>query len=140
MKLIIIATLVIASALCNGICDTLQFHYTNSRYAQMNERFWNPKMSWVNKYKHDEEGNLVKPLQPKFLGSTTWFVFTTDAWHLFKTLDRGLMRTALVILLLHFLGWKRNILVRNIWVRGILLWILITAIQAASFHITYTIL
>ena len=34
-------------------------------------------MSWKNKYKEDEK-------TPKFFGSTTFFVFLTDAWHLFK--------------------------------------------------------
>jgi hypothetical protein len=45
------------------------------------ENFMNPKVSWKNKYK-----NLDKAQGPKFFGSTTFLVWTTDFWHLCKTI------------------------------------------------------
>jgi len=59
------------------IMDTLQFHFENSKYSKFkNQQFWNPKLSWENKYK---EGSKLKKLLLK-----TTLVFATDAWHLFQ--------------------------------------------------------
>lgn len=77
--------LIIFAAICESVMDTLIFHYTRSKFIKkQNELFWNPKESWKNKYKEDLE-------TPKFIGSTTLFVFTTDAWHLFKFLRNVLI-------------------------------------------------
>jgi hypothetical protein len=63
-----------------GVMDTLQFHYTTSKFYYLNNKtFWNPQISWVNKYKNNDP-----TMGEKFLGSTTIFVGLTDAWHLFK--------------------------------------------------------
>jgi hypothetical protein len=70
--------LVILASISEAIMDTLMFHYDRSIFIEkQNQQFWNPKESWKNKYKED----LVTP---KFLGSTTLFVFLTDAWHKYK--------------------------------------------------------
>lgn len=59
--------------------DTLQFHFYRSRFNSFNHAFWNPEISWKNKYK------LRDPRYgAKFPGSTTIFVFITDGWHLMK--------------------------------------------------------
>jgi len=60
--------------------DTLQFHYGNSCFSKLKKQnWWNPSISWKNKYKNNnpDEGS-------KFFGSTTIFVWTTDAWHFFQ--------------------------------------------------------
>ncbi len=80
---ITLAVLFVAiSGISESIMDKLQFHWSKTIFAinpnRYNAKFWNPELSWVNKYKDTET------LKPKFLGSTTIFVFTTDAWHLFK--------------------------------------------------------
>jgi hypothetical protein len=71
---------VIAAAVCEGVMDTLQFHYTYSVFWHFsNKQFWDPTISWRNKY------HAADPLAgPRFPGSTTIFVGLTDAWHLFK--------------------------------------------------------
>jgi hypothetical protein len=63
-----------------GVMDTLNFHYKRfeKRHKKASHYFWNPEVSWGNKY--DEN------FQPKFFGSTTFLVFLTDGWHLFKWL------------------------------------------------------
>ena len=61
--------------------DTLQFHFYRSRFSSFNHSFWNPEISWKNKYKLNDPR-----YGPRFPGSTTIFVFVTDAWHLMKFL------------------------------------------------------
>jgi hypothetical protein len=71
---------VAAASVSESIMDKIQFHYDKSIFSQDNykQTFWNPNLSWVNKWKDSSAK------QEKFLGSSTIFVFTTDAWHLFK--------------------------------------------------------
>lgn len=77
MKILVIVLIVIA-ALSKAVKDTLNFHYGNSIFSKLQpEQWWNPSISWVNKYKSAQD------LRPKFWGSTTIFVMITDAWHLF---------------------------------------------------------
>ena len=69
------------AGLSEAVMDTLQFHYYKSPFAKYNHQFWNPQLSWKNKYKKGDPS-----LGPKFPGSTTIFVSLTDGWHLFKLL------------------------------------------------------
>ena len=62
-----------------GICDSLQFHYSSSRYSSWNTAFWNPEISWLNKYK-----DYPNSQDSAFLGSKTFFVALTDGWHLMQ--------------------------------------------------------
>jgi hypothetical protein len=72
--------LILLSGVSESIMDTLQFHYDLSIFKKMNnQKFWNPILSWMNKWKNDDPKN-----GEKFLGSSTIFVGVTDAWHLFK--------------------------------------------------------
>jgi hypothetical protein len=70
----------ILSGAFEGVMDTLQFHYVSSKFYNFNNKtFWDPQISWMNKYKNNDS-----TMGEKFLGSTTIFVGLTDAWHLFK--------------------------------------------------------
>jgi len=64
-----------------AVMDKLQFHWHRSVFAvnpvRYRELFWNPSISWINKY---EPGTNYKEERFKF--STTLLVFLTDAWHL----------------------------------------------------------
>ena len=71
--------LTIFAGLSEAIMDTLQFHFYKSPFSKYNHQFWNPQLSWRNKYKKGDPS-----LGPKFPGSTTIFVSLTDGWHLFK--------------------------------------------------------
>lgn len=87
----------IISGACVAVCDTLQFHYYDSIFTRFKEQFWNPTISWRNKYKdHD----APTPKIPRFFGSTTIFVSLTDAWHLFKSLAKISLFISLYFLLL----------------------------------------
>jgi hypothetical protein len=70
------------AGMSEGVMDTLQFHYSNSIFYRFkNKLFWNPQISWQNKYK---DGDPTEG--PKFPLSTNLLVGLTDAWHLFKFL------------------------------------------------------
>jgi len=69
------------SAICNAIMDTVSFHYEKSIFYKLsNHKWWNPKISWNNKYNQDSTrkkwlwGLINKPVQ------------VTDAFHFFKML------------------------------------------------------
>jgi len=71
--------LIIISGVSEAIMDKLNFHFDKSIFSNIKYKqiFWNPIESWKNKWKEDLKTE-------KFIGSSTLFVFTTDAWHLFK--------------------------------------------------------
>lgn len=72
------------SGVADGVADGLQFHYDKP------DQFWNPDISWTNKYKNHD------PSQgPKFFGSTDFLVWTTDGWHLMK-FSRDLFTTGAI--------------------------------------------
>jgi len=83
ISLIIGIILVSLAGVSKAIMDKIQFHYHKCIFKDVlkyNQKFWDPTTSWENKYK---EGSMT---EPKFFGSTTYFVFLTDAWHLFQML------------------------------------------------------
>lgn len=59
---------------------TLQFRFYRSIFFSLdNEQFWNPKLSWKNKWKQ-KDGRMIE----KFPFSSTFLVFLTDGFHLFQ--------------------------------------------------------
>jgi hypothetical protein len=132
-RVILIAVLLAAAGACNGVMDAINFHPAKFK----NSNFWNNTVSWENKYKK-VNGELVQPLQPRFLGSTAVFVFVTDGWHLMKFLYQGLIRAALVVLAswAFSLSWKRLYKV-GFWVA---IWFVLAGVQAVGFHSTYTLI
>ena len=64
---------IILASVCNAIMDNLSHHWSKSKFNKLNPYFWNPELSWKNKY-----------TLSKYIPDTL-----TDAWHIFK----GLMAT-----------------------------------------------
>ena len=88
-QIIVICILLFISALAKAIQDKLQFHFEKSVFMSVkNPQYWNPVISWKNKYK-----NYDKTRGERFLGSSTIFVSLLDGWHLF-----GLIRDFSVII------------------------------------------
>jgi len=86
--------LLFLSGMSNGLEDVLQFHYAEFKqvHPNANEQWWNPELSWRNKYKNGD------PAQGRrYPGSTSVLVATTDAWHLSKMTRLVFMATALAI-------------------------------------------
>lgn len=73
-----VVSLLIISGLAKAIQDTLEFHYWKSIFAKAKyENWWNPNMSWENKYKWFPNSKILTWLISNPL------VFVTDAWHTF---------------------------------------------------------
>lgn len=85
-----------------AVKDTLMFHFSGSIFATLSAKYWNPAVSWVNKYK-----NWPEDASEAFFLSKSWLVWLTDAWHLADTLETLFFFVALVLALLHKLEPKR---------------------------------
>ena len=88
--------LVAFAAACEAIMDKIQFHYATSIFsnpAKYKQLFWNPNESWKNKWADDWKTE-------RFPGSSTIFVFTTDAWHLYKFFNHTAIFVGLPLLAL----------------------------------------
>lgn len=79
------------SGASKGLNETLSHHYDRFeyKYPGANPYYWNPSLSWTNKYKNNDP-----KLGEKFLGSSTIFVFTTDAYHLTNTIHKNTLFAA----------------------------------------------
>lgn len=94
------ALLVAVSALASAVVDTLSHHYSTSVFSRFNPLFWNPELSWRNKYKNGDH-----TAGPKFFLSTTLFVVFTDAWHLFKSVRENSWQMAAALIFSDGLPW-----------------------------------
>lgn len=79
----------------NSIMDILFTNFEGSVFANLNPLFWNPQVSWKNKWAQPFSQppedkwyyfGFVPPYKERFPYSSTIFVFLTDAWHLAKAL------------------------------------------------------
>jgi|SRR3989304_9718829 len=70
----------VLAAICNALMDTLQFHWYKFRFKNsVNAQFWNPEISWKNKYIDGKQSRGLK-----YKGWLGWMSNFSDAWHLFK--------------------------------------------------------
>jgi hypothetical protein len=86
----------------NGVNQDLLFHYHEfeSTFPNANPQYWNPDISWRNKYLNGD------PAQgEKFLGSSTIFSGFTDGYHS-TILARNLFITTSICLSPQTRGWK----------------------------------
>ena len=77
--------LIFIAGICNGICDTLASkpQFDASVFSTFkNQQWWNWSISWTNKHRFAGPTIWNKILDTCF---TTFLVFTTDAWHFFKS-------------------------------------------------------
>jgi len=85
--------LVFMSGFAKGYNDVLSYHYSSFKrvHPNVNDQWWNPSISWTNKYK-----NGIPPT-PKFFLSTTLFVVPTDAKHTADFVHKWPLMGALVV-------------------------------------------
>ena len=70
------------SGVCEAVQDTINFHFEKSIFKNKNPYLWKREASGNNKYKNNDPNQ-----GPKFFGSTTFFVWTTDMWHRMKMIQ-----------------------------------------------------
>ena len=79
IKILLSVLFLSLAALSNAGMDSIQHHYKTSFANNLDEQFWNPEISWKNKYiNHDPTQGRIMWL---FLKKPVIF---TDGWHLIK--------------------------------------------------------
>ena len=93
--------LLFLSSAADGLNQKILFHWTAAQqtYNLKNAQFWNPEISWENKYEKHPDGTLVRPLVEKFPLSKSALVFTTDGYHLTRSLKRWTMVVGIVLMI-----------------------------------------
>jgi len=77
---------IIFSSIMKSISDTIKFHWNSSIFNKIPKdsklfNWLNPDYAWQNMWK-----DKYKPLGERFWGSSRWFAFLCDGWHLFDLL------------------------------------------------------
>lgn len=101
MEVLIAFILLAGAGICNAVMDKINFHYMRSIFKDKNAQFWSVKHSWRNKWKDG-----IEKRGPKFFGSTTFLVWTTDAWHLFQMIQGVLILTGFFIIGAYGYWWE----------------------------------
>lgn len=115
------------AGMCDGLAQTLYSHYYafEDKFPEANRQYWDPSESWTNKYKNGD------PLQgEKFLGSTTLLVFSTDAFHLLRTVNK------LNLVTLGALEFSE----KRPWINYVVDVIFYSAVYSAGFTLTYELI
>jgi|SRR6185312_15495589 len=71
------------SGTLDGTIEAISFHYDEGFkrvFPKANDQYWNPAISWTNKYRNNNPS-----AGPKYPGSTSFLVSTTDAYHALRT-------------------------------------------------------
>jgi hypothetical protein len=120
------------AGMADGTAETLQFHYSafKSKCPSCDDQYWWPEVSWTNKYYQPSEA-----LRPKFPGSTTVFVWTTDAYHLFRSLTTWFLVAGWLVMCMSYMRlwielrwWSLLVCAAGYW-----------AAKAVGFHLIYTL-
>lgn len=78
----------------NGQVEILRNHYPTFavHYPNANPDYWNPQESWRNKWRNGD------PAQgERYFGSSTFLAWNTDAYHLFRTIEKTAITGAVII-------------------------------------------
>jgi hypothetical protein len=121
--------LTFVSGAFDGWNQQIQFHYWDFKktFPNANDKFWDPAISWRNKYEYDNEGNIQGE---KFPFSSTALVFLTDGYHLTRTTYKLTGTVGAVWLM----GEKKK------WYYYIFDALIYSVARGLGFHFTYTVL
>jgi len=111
-----------------GAAETLKWHPQEfqKRFPNANMDYWNPELSWPNKYKNGD------PAQgPAYFGSTTFLAWTTDGYHLARTVRTTSVMVG-ILLTPDIKGQK--------WYIYLAKAAIYSAAYTAGFHLTYTLI
>jgi hypothetical protein len=136
----------LVSGMLDGTVESISYHYDNGfkpRFKHINDQFWNPALSWKNKYKNGD------PTQgPQFAGSTTMFCYTTDAYHLLRTTKRTLDGFTLVYFMdqscknkvnAEMTSFEKRQFKKKKWKNAVKDFAILTTIRCIGFHLTYSV-
>ncbi len=122
------------SGFLDGTIEAMKFHYSNGfkpRFKNIDDQFWDPDLSWRNKYKNGnpEEG-------PKFKGSTNSLVCVTDGYHGLRT-AKNLVNT---FTLVFYINRTRKDLKKIKLKKIVLDALILTTIRNIGFTASYSVL
>lgn len=83
-----------------GVMDELAHHFDTITVKMIkgNPAFWDKRISWKNKWVVIYNKSLpTVTSKEKFWGSSRWFVFLTDGWHLVQFISYQLLSTAIAL-------------------------------------------
>ena len=91
---ILTGSLIFIAGSAKGFNETLHFNYKafQNTFPGANERWFNPQVSWLNKYKDNDPDKGAK-----FFLSTSVLVMFTDQYHLNNFINRAALMSALAI-------------------------------------------
>lgn len=92
MTILLVILCWVGAAIFEAIKDTLAFKFKTSIFRNFNPDWWNPSISWRNKYR---EGRPF--LGARFPGSTHVLSLVTDAWHLCQWLTIASVLTSIAL-------------------------------------------
>jgi len=97
----ITGSMVFLAGASKGFNETLLFHYDqfHQRFPRLNSEWFNPQVSWKNKYKNGDPSSGAK-----FPLSTTMLVATTDQYHL----NNFINKTAWISTIMITMGEERK--------------------------------
>ncbi|HKC67738.1 MAG TPA: hypothetical protein VKG26_05875 [Bacteroidia bacterium] len=131
-----IGTSSLVSGMLDGTIESISYHYDNgfkTRFTKANDQFWNPAISWTNKYKNNNPA-----LGAKFAGSTDIFVCTTDAYHMLRTTKRAVDALTLACYINKACNEKTTPKGKR-WKQVAKDFLIITAIRCVGFTLTYSV-
>lgn len=131
--IIISLALLMVAGIAKAVQDTIQFHYTESVFADgptWFHRWADPVWSWLNKYKENNPA-----LGDRFPFSTTLLVWTTDLWHFAQMIELTAVQVAIAlhVHVAHFL-WADG----PAWTLVVLDVCLFKAVQSGSFELFFS--
>ena len=83
------------SGIFDAIMDTLRDHFSVSIFSKLTPNFWNPTVSWTNKYTNNDPKNGHKYIKILGIKVNTLDVFS-DAWHILKLIKEGFNILAII--------------------------------------------
>ena len=126
----------LVSGMLDGSIESISYHYDNGfkrRLPKANNQFWDPSLSWKNKYKN---GNCE--LGPKFVGSTNVLAWTTDGYHMLRTAKR----TVDGLTLAYYVNKEcsETITKKKRWKNMATDFLVTTVIRCIGFNLTYSVI
>jgi hypothetical protein len=100
---------IVLAAICNAVMDKITHHWDRSIFKQLkNSVWWNPSISWKNKYVNRDYKNPIKKIIFGLFDKPF-----TDAWHTFKSLM--IVFLCLAICTYKFYSYFDFIILGTIW-------------------------
>jgi len=93
------------SGALDAVMDTLKDHYSISVFSKMDQQFWNPTLSWRNKYINGDPAQGHRTFN--LLGINLQLPDAlSDAWHIAKILREGFNILAILSMFFVFVSFS----------------------------------